>query len=223
MAYLSGVSGPLVREAAATERIGLLVTPANSLHRQIGSYRWWAADNGMFTEAVTESEFVCWLATLPTEGCLFVTAPDVVADWKASWKRSRPWLRVIRRMGFPAALVAQDGMTVSDLLRTEAEWDALFIGGSTEWKEGSMVLNLIAEAKRLGRHVHVGRVNSWRRLEHFAAAGADTVDGTYLAVAPDVNLPKLARWMRRLEEQPFLLEATDCARPACSNVRASDD
>ena len=204
MAYLSGVSGPLVREAAATERIGLLVTPANSLHRQIGNYRWWAADNGMFTESVTESEFVCWLATLPDDGCLFVTAPDVVADWKASWKRSRPWLRVIRRMGFPAALVAQDGMTVNDLHASADEWDVLFVGGSTAWKESQVVVDLIRATKKLGRHVHVGRVNSWRRLEHFAAAGADTVDGTYLATAPDVNLPKLARWMRRLEDNPML-------------------
>lgn len=204
MAYLSGVSGPLVREAAATDRIGLLVTPQSSLHRQIDRYRWWAADNAMFTDAVTEAEWVCWLATLPRGGCLFATAPDVVGEWKASWKRSRPWLRVIRDLGFPAALVAQDGMTVADLLRTAPEWDALFIGGSTEWKEGQVVLDLIREAKRLGRHVHVGRVNSWRRLEHFAAAGVDTVDGTYLATAPDVNLPKLARWMRRLDSQPFL-------------------
>lgn len=203
MAYLSGVSGPKVREAAQTERIGLLVTPQSSLHHQIPTYRWWAADNAMFTNAVTEAEWVCWLATLPRDGCLFATAPDVVGEWRASWKRSKPWLRVIRDLGFPAAVVAQDGMTVADLHRTAAEWDVLFVG-STEWKESQTVLDLIAAAKQLGRHVHVGRVNSWRRLEHFAAAGVDTVDGTYLAVAPDVNLPKLARWMRRLETHPML-------------------
>lgn len=210
MAYLSGVSGPKIRAAAQTEPIGLLVTPENSLHRQIPHYRWWAADNGAFgawkrKEPFDVERFWSWCQKLPREGCLFVCAPDApMQGWEASWAVSEPWLAKIRELGFPVALVTQDGMTVDDLHALADRWDVLFIGGSDEHKDGPEGIALIAAARAMGRHVHVGRVNSWRRISHHAYCGATTVDGNYLASSPDVLLPKLVRWMRRLDEQPFL-------------------
>ena len=53
----------------------------------------------------------------------------------------------------------------------------------------------------MGKWVQVGRVNSWRRLDLVAGWNVDSVDGTYLAFAPDVNGARLATWLRRLRTQ----------------------
>ena len=45
----------------------------------------------------------------------------------------------------------------------------------------------VDEAQLMGKWVHVGRVNSWRRLDLVASWDVDSVDGTYLAFAPDAN------------------------------------
>lgn len=44
--------------------------------------------------------------------------------------------------------------------------------------------------------MHMGRVNSERRLRYADAIGCDSADGTYLAFGPDVNLPDVLAWLR---------------------------
>jgi hypothetical protein len=56
----------------------------------------------------------------------------------------------------------------------------------------------------MGKWVHVGRLNSWRRLDLVASWDVDSVDGTYLAFAPNANGARLATWLRRLHTQPPL-------------------
>ena len=72
----------------------------------------------------------------------------------------------------------------------------LFIGGTTTWKLGPAARRLVAEAKARGKHVHMGRVNSQRRYNYARHIGCDSVDGTYLAFGPDVNLPDVLSWVR---------------------------
>ncbi len=56
----------------------------------------------------------------------------------------------------------------------------------------------------MGKWVHVGGVNSWRRLELVAGWDVDSVDATYLAFAPDANGRRLSCWLRRLDtERPL--------------------
>jgi cobyric acid synthase len=117
----------------------------------------------------------------------------VVGDAAATLERSAPHLPRIRDLGYPAALVAQDGL---ELL--EVPWrsfDALFIGGTTEWKLGEHVAPLVAEAKARGMHVHMGRVNSRKRWRIAKALGCDTADGTFLAFAPRTNIPRFRMWL----------------------------
>ena len=45
-------------------------------------------------------------------------------------------------------------------------------------------------AKRAGKWIHVGRVNSERRIRWAASLGADSIDGTGWAVWRDTNLPR---------------------------------
>jgi hypothetical protein len=174
--------------------IGMMATPAEG--RSPEPYPVWAADNGCFGKGFPgEPAWTAWLEKLSphADRCLFATAPDVVGDAQATLDRSLPHLPAIRAMGYPAALVAQDGL--EDL---EVPWDAfdvLFIGGSTDWKLGPAARRLVAEAKARCKWVHMGRVNSRRRWSYAEYLGCDSVDGTFLAFGPDVNLPRLASWI----------------------------
>lgn len=161
--------------------LGRLVTPRHycSLHEHAG---WsWAADNDCFQGLDPAAYFAMLDALVGTPGrCLFATVPDVVADAHATARLFEIWWRALARRGLPAALVAQDG--VEHLGRwLQMAWpriDALFIGGSTNWKLGPAAEALAGEAKRRGKWVHMGRVNSARRIRYAASIGCDSVDGT---------------------------------------------
>lgn len=84
------------------------------------------------------------------------------------------------------------------------EFEVLFIDGSTEWKIGPVAQRLSAEAKARGKGVHMGRVNSRRRLGVAEWFGCDSADGTFLAFGPETNLPKLLTWISELDSQPTL-------------------
>lgn len=77
------------------------------------------------------------------------------------------------------ALVAQDG--IENLEIPWQEMKAIFIGGSTQWKDSKCVVDIVKTAKTLGIHVHIGRVNTFSRYKHFASIGADTCDGSGIA------------------------------------------
>lgn len=151
----------------------------------------WAADNGCFKASWKPEPWLDWLNSLPRAGCLFAVCPDVLADCWATFGLSH-WLSVIRGLGFPAAFVAQDGATTH--LIPWAETDVLFIGGSTEFKLSPEAAKLAAEANERGLQVHMGRVNSGRRWKYAAEIGAASVDGTFLAIAPETNLARLIKF-----------------------------
>lgn len=183
--------------------LGYIDTPAQGNRRPAGVV--WCADNGCFGKGYPGDEK--WLAWLEKNAhaaadCLFATAPDVVGDAAATLERSKPWLQPIRDLGYPAALVAQDGLEHLDI--PWDTFDVLFIGGSTEWKLGQAARTIIKEAKTRGKHVHMGRVNSLRRYRYADAIGCDSVDGTFLVFGPDKNLPRLQGWIQDLETQPAL-------------------
>jgi hypothetical protein len=120
----------------------------------------------------------------------------VVGDAIATLNRSLPVLPKIRALGYKAALVAQDGLE-----NVSIPWwtfDVLFIGGSTEWKLGAACAEIVRQAKARGKWVHMGRVNSFKRLAYAQAIGCDSADGTFVAFGPDRNVPQLTGWLDRL-------------------------
>jgi hypothetical protein len=147
-------------------------------------------DNGAFS-GFDEGAFVRMLERFhDVPGCLFVTAPDVVADAAATFARWTFWSRAIRGMRLRPAYVAQDGLHPSIM----PDCEAVFIGGSTAFKEGEQVRALCAYCKARGIWVHWGRVNGRRRYLMAKSAGADSVDGTGFSRFPDTNIPKIAEW-----------------------------
>jgi len=217
--YLANASSPAVRAAMTAGELGQMCTPNERRAPLPGVI--WAADNGCFNAAryVGDDRWLAWLRSHAgaANRCLFATAPDVVGDAVATLTRSAPFLPVIREMGYQAALVAQDGL--EHLTVPWDEFDVLFIGGSTEWKLGPAAAQLAIEAKRRGKRVHMGRVNSLRRLRIAAAIDSDTADGTFIAIAPDTNLPRFRVWMRGLHADQRRRTATHVA-PDAPNVTA---
>lgn len=186
MIYLSGAVQP---------GFSVIVTP--NMGNRLPDGVLWAADTGCYSQGdkFDPIRYFHWLEAraYASDRCLFATAPDVVGDATATWVRSLWALPKIRSLGFKAALVAQDG--IED---TKIEWDAfdaLFIGGTTEWKLSSVVETLIVIAKNRKKWVHMGRVNSERRYRMARLSGCDSVDGTYIAFGPDINGPKVRAWI----------------------------
>lgn len=182
-------------------RLGFIDTPAQGNRRP--SDVLWCADNGCFGKGWPGyDKWLGWLAkhSWDTALCAFATAPDVVGDAASTLARSTPWLSRIRDAGYPAALVGQDGLENLDV--PWDDFDAFFVGGGTEWKLGPAALELSLEARRRGKWVHVGRVNSRKRFRYCRdVMRADSVDGTFLVFGPQVNLPKLLSWVD--ETPPF--------------------
>jgi hypothetical protein len=167
----------------------------------------WAADNGRFSkpETYTDEAYLAWLSKRPyRDACLFATAPDVVGDAAATLALSAPMFAPIRAAGYRVALVAQDGL--ESLSVPWDDFDALFIGGSTAWKLGEAAHDLAAEAKRRGKWLHMGRVNSLRRVRIAHAMGCDSVDGTYLRFRHTLGTgeAEILSWLDDLEVQPML-------------------
>jgi hypothetical protein len=142
----------------------------------------WAGDNGRYASPheYSDEKYLAWLTKMEPhrERCLFVTAPDVWGDAVATMALSLPMLPVIRSAGWPVALVAQDGLENQHV--PWEDFDALFIGGSDRWRHSDGLRALVAEARRRGKWVHMGRVNSLRRMQYAESIGCDSADGTKL-------------------------------------------
>jgi len=166
---------------------GTIVTPSS--YREPPETREWAADCEAYTGRFKWERFSPWLDSMEPyrELCLFVTVPDVVADATATLEM---WDRYADLMGdgwWPLAYVAQDGCESLEM----PEAAALFVGGTTEWKLSAASRDVIGEAIARGMWVHIGRVNTVRRIRYAWTVGADSVDGTCLCFGADANGPKL--------------------------------
>lgn len=189
--------------AMSRGKLGFIATPAQSNPRPAGVR--WCADNGCFSDRYRgDWEFTVWLAgQRGIDDCEFAVAPDVVGDAERTLARSRPLLTVIRGMGYRVALVAQDGL---EQLRIPWDrFDALFIGGSTEWKLGAGARAIAREASLRCKWVHMGRVNSRERLRYAATIGCDSADGTLLTFGPDLHIGRLLGWLKELNGQTDFL------------------
>jgi hypothetical protein len=175
--FVANNTGRESRRLAATfpGRVGLLISPGG----------WRRPDPG-FPYAIDNGAFACWRArhAFDANGFLslldrvkhepirpqWIAVPDVVMDRDATPSMWRAWSGIVGDLGAPLAFVVQDGMKAIDV---PAEAEAIFVGGSTPWKW--LTLPMWCE---VGRRVHLGRVNTNRRLRHCARLGVESCDGT---------------------------------------------
>jgi hypothetical protein len=156
--------------------LGQLLTP---LTRYSNAGSMFAIDNGAFSRFDREGfRKLLERETANKQRCLFVTVPDIVANARRTmeiWRFRHQFVR-----NWPLALVAQDGM--EDMEIPWHQFNAIFIGGGDPWKDSTASIDIVKTAKTLGKHVHVGRVNQIKRFKRFHDAGADTCDGSGVAI-----------------------------------------
>jgi hypothetical protein len=133
-----------------------------------------AADNLAFS-GFDEERYVRMLARLEGLAVSWVALPDVVGNARTTLELAQRWLPVLASHGLPAAFVAQDGLDPSDIPPSVS---CVFLGGTDRYKLGPGGRAAVAEARERGLAVHVGRVNSVKRIAYAGRLGADTIDGS---------------------------------------------
>lgn len=129
-------------------------------------------------------------------GADWTVLPDIVAGGPASLELSLKWMRRVLDESPRALLAVQDGIGPDDVRGFLGSRVGLFVGGSTDWK-----LKTLAEWCRLGASigcwVHVGRVNTVRRIHRCGIAGATSFDGTSASRFAK-TVPKLTNATRQM-------------------------
>ena len=202
---VSGGTKTVMRLAATNQNhLGVLLTPnaGNSLSWINRTGLAWGADNAAFSGFDAE-KFRAMLAKIKQGGGrpVFIVAPDVVANAGLTLGLFEHWREEVREAG-PVALVLQDGQEDRDL----PDADAFFIGGSTKFKLSRAVGELCEEIRYRypKRWLHMGRVNSSRRLQAAIDLHCDSVDGSSASRFSETWVPKYLKWIKRIEAQPVL-------------------
>ena len=167
------------RNLAALREAGwrLLVTPAcprtEGFRYALDNGAWSAHQRGVPWDA---DAFLQLVAALGLHAD-FVIIPDIVGQGPASLVRSLTWLPWLIGKTRLLLLPVQDGMTADMVRPYLGATVGLFVGGTTDWKLETLGL-WGTLAARVGCYLHVGRVNTQRRIARCHAAGAQSFDGT---------------------------------------------
>ena len=118
----------------------------------------------------------------------WLVVPDKVGD--CDWTR-RSFDEWAPRLGeYPLGFVLQDGQKAEEVPWEDIE--CVFIGGTTEWKFSDSVKQMSDIARERGKWLHLGRVNSQKRLRYAYSLKCDSVDGTgYSKYSKSELLPAL--------------------------------
>lgn len=187
------------RNLAALREHGwrILLQPTGSLDPHGFRY---CLDNGAWTayQQGTEWDVWRWVCAVANRGsgADFIVLPDIVCGGRKSLQLSLFWLSEMKDEAMlPTLLIpAQNGMERADLEPHVGLRVGIFVGGDDEYKEQSLPM-WGALRRDTGCYLHVGRVNSQRRIRLCHMAGADSFDGTSLT-RHSVNAPMLTAAVR---------------------------
>ncbi len=200
--YLSGCTSPSYEQAIIDLGVGLLIQPGSYMAERVKPFACWAADNACYPpdESWSPAKWLRMLGTIDDldeetkAKCLYLLAPDMPCDHQKTVERFRKWLPALRVLGLPVAFAIQDGATVDTV--PWDEFEVAFLAGSTEWKTGEEAYIMATEARRRGKWVHMGRVNSWERLDWASTIGCDSADGTFIKHGkPAMMVERIAVWL----------------------------
>ena len=194
------------RNLAALRAAGWrLIVSATGVHRTEGFH--YALDNGAWTahqqgRAFDVAAFKRLVAQLGADAD-FVVAPDIVGGGLPSLDLSLSWLPRLMSSCARVLIPVQEGMTADDLRPHLSSTVGIFVGGQPEVRgSGRIEWKLLtlptwaALARERSAYLHVGRVNTQRRILACSAAGADSFDGT-CASRYVCTLPGLDRALRQ--------------------------
>jgi hypothetical protein len=194
------------RNLAAMRAAGwrLIVSPTGVLRSEGFKY---ALDNGAWTAFQQGRPFndaLFWRAVDQLgERADWIVLPDIVAGGRRSLDMSLAWLDRLRGLPTPLLIAVQNGMELDDVRPFLSPSVGIFIGGDTAWKE-TTALDWGQLARRRNCYLHVGRVNSARRIAICAAAGASSFDGSSVSRFADSLSP-----LDKATRQPDLFAAAN--------------
>jgi len=175
----------LCRKASECTLPGIiqLRTPATGYARRDGVT--WVMDNGCFSN-FDEAAFLRMAnVAISDPDCLWFAMPDVVGSHTDTIHNFNVYVHKIGKQWIPrpdfskkAAFVIQDGCNKNDI--PWARIRAVFLGGTTKFKMSREAWVILEEAKKRGKWVHVGRVNTPPRIAYFHGL-ADSIDGSGMA------------------------------------------
>jgi len=155
-------------------------------------------DEGAFFEMLQETK-------LQPVKPLWVIVPDVVGDLEATKNNWKQYADRIAGFGWPLAFAVQDGMTREDVPTDAA---VVFVGGSDDrnwkWRTAHYWCDHF-------ERVHIGRVNSVRRVRYSEKIGAESADGSSWFRDPSRSrLKDLENWLSGQPDDQIemILEAT---------------
>lgn len=200
MIFYSPPCGEKVRDAMLRGELGM-ITSWRSNDKNWPEEIDTIFDNGAFSGAWKPEKWWNWTIEQNRRGVRFVTAPDVYKDDGTPshdetldlWSR---WGMRLEIAGYTPAFVCQIGSTPDNI----PDAAVYFLGGTTDWKFSNECAILCEEIKRRGAWLHMGRVNTQKRMRWCVDLGVDSVDGTILKFGPDKNLPRLMRSLAKTEE-----------------------
>lgn len=199
------VSGATKSIPTAPLWVGRLVIPRDGTNPKAvsGDERPWAIDNGVLSGFKPHIFLALLERFRGVNGCLFVAAPDVVertpsgimGDAAKTLEQFHRWATVIRAFGYPVALVAQDGIRLSDVPWDDL--DAIFIGGGDTFKTAKVTRDIVAVARAKGKHAHMGRVAGPQRYWHAQEIGIQSIDSSGFSRFFNAMRRRRENWHRR--------------------------
>lgn len=200
--YCSASNTQVVVDTLRLYRWGVVISPAN--WRKPPSGMRYCIDNGAWTahQKGTELDVDAFyrMVSIHAAGADFLVAPDIVGAGEKSLDLSLKSLKSLPTESLKLIAV-QDGIdpnnpALCEALRSDAIGPVgIFVGGTTEWKLKTMA-DWGSMAAALGCHLHVGRVNSVKRIALCAEAGAHSIDGTSILYSPK-NARRLTAALRQ--------------------------
>ena len=145
------------------------------------------ADNDCFN-SFDKVKYERMIEILPrTDKLKYVTIPDSVGNFEETIRLFDEWQPLLKNEKLPLGFVLQDGMPINEI--PFDKFSSLFIGGSTEYKLSEETANIVRIAKEKDKWIHMGRVNSYKRIRYANSIGCDSVDGTKYSMFANTYIP----------------------------------
>ena len=172
----------------------------------------WVMDNGSFSD-FNQNKFITMAGYgMADPNCKWIAMPDVVGNHDETLDLFHKWTNQMCNYWIPCrerfkkwAFVVQDGATMESI-----PWDdivAVFLGGTDKMKRSRKAFRIMRHARRLGKWVHIGRVNTPKWVEYWYWT-ADSIDGSGLAKY-DHMLETAQKKIKELSKYPTLPSLED--------------
>lgn len=210
MIYLSGCTSPSYEDDIIDLGVGLLLQPGSYTPARALPFPAFAADNGCckivdgsptLNVSWSVARWARMLGAIFELGpdrrrCLFALTPDWPCNHTFTLEMFRTYSPIVRGFGLPVAFAIQDGAEIPTV--PWDDFDVAFLAGTTEWKCGHDAADFAIEARNRGKWVHMGRVNSWDRLDWASRIGCDSADGTFMKHGkPEEMVARMAEWLAK--------------------------